>query len=138
MHFLRLVLLFFFFFSTWTVTSHEFTVHDKNTIHALFTDLTILFTHLKIILLQCFQFSVSTKISCIQMDPKTLLIYVLYHLHRFGIRALAWILLYIAPQNPLKLFFLSPLKKIQIKFIKLFPSPSWPPLSKNSQGKPCN
>ena len=31
-------------------------------------DPTALFTHLKIILLQCFQFS--TKISCIQMDPK--------------------------------------------------------------------
>ena len=33
--------------------------------------LTILFIHLKIILLQCFQFqfSVSTKISSIQMDP---------------------------------------------------------------------
>ena len=29
-----------------------------------------LFTRLKIILLQYFQFSVSTKISCIQMDPK--------------------------------------------------------------------
>ena len=33
---------------------------------------TALFTHLKIILLQCFQFSVSTKISCIQMDPQYL------------------------------------------------------------------
>ena len=31
---------------------------------------TILFTHLKIILLQYFQFSVSAKISCIQTDPK--------------------------------------------------------------------
>ena len=29
-----------------------------------------LLTHLKIILLQCFQFSVSVKISCIQTDPK--------------------------------------------------------------------
>ena len=33
--------------------------------------LTVLFTHLKIILLQCFQFSVSIKISRIQMDPWT-------------------------------------------------------------------
>ena len=32
--------------------------------------LTVLFTHLKIILLQCFQFSISSKISCIQTDPK--------------------------------------------------------------------
>ena len=31
--------------------------------------LTVLFTHLKIILLQCFQFSVSAKISSIQTDP---------------------------------------------------------------------
>ena len=31
--------------------------------------LTALFTHLKIILLQCFQFSISAKISCIQTDP---------------------------------------------------------------------
>ena len=33
-------------------------------------NLTILFTHLKIILLQCFQFSVFNKISCIQTDLK--------------------------------------------------------------------
>ena len=32
--------------------------------------LTALFTHLKIILLQCFQFSVFSKINCIQTDPK--------------------------------------------------------------------
>ena len=32
-------------------------------------ELTALFTHLKIILLQCFQFSVSAKISYIQTDP---------------------------------------------------------------------
>ena len=31
--------------------------------------LTVLFTYLKIILLQCFQFLVSIKISCIQNDP---------------------------------------------------------------------
>ena len=30
---------------------------------------TALFTHSKIILLQCFQFSVFSKISCIRMDP---------------------------------------------------------------------
>ena len=60
-----------FFFLAWTVTSHEFTKQGtKNTVHALFTGLTVLFTHLKIILLQCFQFSVSTKISYIQTDPK--------------------------------------------------------------------
>ena len=33
---------------------------------------TVLFTHLKIILLQCFQFSVSATISSIQMDPRSL------------------------------------------------------------------
>ena len=32
--------------------------------------LTTLFTHLKIILLQCFQFSIFNKINCIQMDLK--------------------------------------------------------------------
>ena len=31
---------------------------------------TILFTHLKIILLQCFQFLIFNKINCIQMDLK--------------------------------------------------------------------
>ena len=41
----------------------------KNTIHALFTGPTILFTHLKIILLQYFQFLVLAKINCIQTDP---------------------------------------------------------------------
>ena len=50
----------FFFPSAWTVTLHEFTVHESQA----------LFTYLKIILLQCFQFSVSAKISCIQSDPK--------------------------------------------------------------------
>ena len=59
----------FFFYSAWTVTSHVSTVQRKNTvyalfihgsrtIYALFTDPTALFTHLKIILLQCFRFSV--------------------------------------------------------------------------------
>ena len=32
--------------------------------------LTVLFTHLKIILLQCFQFSIFNKINYIQMDLK--------------------------------------------------------------------
>ena len=59
---------FFFFPYTWT-TSHGFTVQGtKITIHALFINIhtlknikmgpTVLFTHLKIILLQYFQFSV--------------------------------------------------------------------------------
>ena len=40
----------------------------NGTIHAPFTSPTTLFTHLKIILLQYFQFSVSAKISCIRLD----------------------------------------------------------------------
>ena len=40
------------------------------TIHALFMSLMTLFTHLKIILLQCFQFLVSGTISSIQTDLK--------------------------------------------------------------------
>ena len=42
---------------------------QKNTVHVMFAGPTTLFTQLKIILLQCFQFSVSVKISCNQMDP---------------------------------------------------------------------
>ena len=42
------------------------TVHEKNKIKM---GLTVLFTNLKIILLQYFQFSVSAKISCIRTDP---------------------------------------------------------------------
>ena len=60
---------FFFFFLAWIVISYEFTMHEtKITIHALFINIhtlknikmgpTVLFTHLKIILLQYFQFSV--------------------------------------------------------------------------------
>ena len=65
---------FFFFPSASIVTSHEFTVHEtKNTIHALFMGPTTLFIHLKIILLQCFQFSISAKISCIQTNHKHLM-----------------------------------------------------------------
>ena len=61
--------VFFFFPCTWTVKSHDFTVQDKKhcsyTVHGSHT----LFTNLKIILLQCFQFSVSATISSIQTDP---------------------------------------------------------------------
>ena len=73
----------FFFFSTrncwlcqlWTM--HTYTVHRSHKFHfsttfSLKMGPTILFTHLKIILLQCFQFqfSVSATISSIQMEPK--------------------------------------------------------------------
>ena len=51
----------------WTVNA-LFT-HCADTVHILKMDLTVLFTHLKIILLQCFQFSVSATISSIQTDP---------------------------------------------------------------------
>ena len=61
-------------------------MHYFNTVHALFMrptatlfkknilkiGPTVLFTHLKIILLQCFQFSVSTTMSLIQTDPRLL------------------------------------------------------------------
>ena len=68
---------FFFFPSVWTVKSHEFTIQGtKSIVHVLFTGLTILFTHLKIILLRCFQFSVSVKISCIHTEPKSLMIFI--------------------------------------------------------------
>ena len=58
--FIFCVYVFSHFFSyVWTIKSHEFTVQGtKNTVHALFTGPIALFTHLKIILLQCFQFSV--------------------------------------------------------------------------------
>ena len=61
----------FFFPYVWTVISHDFIVQGtKNIVHALFTDPTILFTYLKIILLQCFQFSISAIISSIQNGLK--------------------------------------------------------------------
>ena len=77
--------VFFFFQSVWTVTA-LFTQMDSlyRGQNALFTGPTTtlfwkkkiikmgptaLFTHLKIILLQCFQFSVFSKISCIWTDP---------------------------------------------------------------------
>ena len=75
----------FFFFlacmnSNFTVHAHGFTVHEiRCTVHRTYNNFmkkkilkmgtTALFTHLKIILLQCFQFSVFSKISCIRMDP---------------------------------------------------------------------
>ena len=65
----------FFFFSahmnsniTWIYCAGD-KIHCLCTVYALFTGSTALFTHLKMILLQCFQFSVSAKISCIQTDP---------------------------------------------------------------------
>ena len=85
--------LFFFFFFAFTSFKLEtkFTVHETYvTVHALFRYClytvhethshfiqkkilkigpTVLFTYLKIILLQCFQFSVPATISSIQMDP---------------------------------------------------------------------
>ena len=74
---LRVFLPFFFFFSRnfwpilpWTV--HHSTIHGSHELHfsasfSLKTGPAALFTHLKIILQKCFQFSV--KISCIQTDP---------------------------------------------------------------------
>ena len=44
---------------------------------------------------------------------KTLLIYVLYHLHHFSIRVLTWILVYVTPQNPPQTFFPLTSKKKQ-------------------------
>ena len=49
---------FFFFFFSLHMNSVGDKKHCSRTVYALFTDPTILFTHLKIILLQCFQFSV--------------------------------------------------------------------------------
>ena len=77
---------FFFFFSFFfprafyflrqlsQFTHYNSTVHDTHN-HFISKKIlkmgpTILFTHLKIILLQYFQFSILTKISCIQIDPK--------------------------------------------------------------------
>ena len=67
----------FFFFCpcAWTVKSlcrgqKTPFIDCSYTVHALFMGSTTLFTHLKIILLQCFQFSVSATISSIQTDHK--------------------------------------------------------------------
>ena len=75
----------FFFFSTrininCTVHVHGFTVQEKKcTVHRTYNHfiekyilkmrMTTLFTHLKIIFLQSFKFSVFSKISCIGKDP---------------------------------------------------------------------
>ena len=78
-----LFLSFFFLFSRISGRQLSLFTHSSSTVHTLFIgptttlfrkkilkmDLTALFTHLKIILLQCFQFSISAKISCIQTDP---------------------------------------------------------------------
>ena len=67
--------------SNYTVHKHGFTIQEtKCTVHWTYNHFiqkknikngshTALFTHLKIILLQCFRFSVFSKISCIQTDP---------------------------------------------------------------------
>ena len=61
-------------------------------------DPTVLFTHLKIILLQCFQFLVSAKISCIQLDPEIAFhicvsfFFLLLHTHLGGQRLLFMLL----------------------------------------------
>ena len=62
---MKCTFFFFFFFFLACVSA----LGDKCIIHVLKMDLTVLFTHLKIILLQCFRFSILAKISCIQMDP---------------------------------------------------------------------
>ena len=69
----------FFFFSsrvfcflrqiTLFITVHRTHSHFIQEKKILKMGFMVLFTHLKIILLQCFQFSVLTKISCIQTDP---------------------------------------------------------------------
>ena len=79
----RFSFFFFFVFSSTrgSTGDRSYCSYCAVTVHALFRSVyhfsaifslkmgpTALFTHLKIILLQCFQFS--TKISCIQMDPK--------------------------------------------------------------------
>ena len=80
-------MVFFFFFlarmnSNRTVHAHGFKVQETQyTVHGTHNHFIqkkilkmgpmTLFTHLKIILLQCFQFLVFSKISCIQTDPKS-------------------------------------------------------------------
>ena len=82
---LSLTFPFFFFLSkrmnsNSTVHAQGFTVQEKKcTIHRTYNHFilkkilkmgpTSLFTHLKIILLQCFQFTVFSKISCIRTNP---------------------------------------------------------------------
>ena len=77
-HFCVFLLLFLFFYSiTWDVICQWVPCTVHGTHKPLFSQklslkigLTTLFTHLKIILLQCFQFSVFNKISGIQTHPK--------------------------------------------------------------------
>ena len=67
----------FFSRSCWLFSREHCTIHETYKLHfsvtfSLKMGPMVLFTHLKIILLQCFQFLVSVKISCIQMDPKSM------------------------------------------------------------------
>ena len=62
--------------------------------------LTVLFTHLKIILLQCFLFSVFSKICCIRMDPTYFenltvdYMFVIFLAHMLGFVLIGYYLLY--------------------------------------------
>ena len=71
---------FFFFLRVNSNITWFYYVGDKKhctcTVHVLFTGSTTLFTHLKIILLQCFQFSISVKMSSIQTNPIYIYIYI--------------------------------------------------------------
>ena len=74
----RPLFFFFFLFSqrvnskiTWIYYTRN-KKHCSRTIHGSHDT----FTHLKIILLRYFQFSVSAKISCIQTEPKSLMIFI--------------------------------------------------------------
>ena len=64
--------IFFFFLHVNSNITWFYCAVDKKycsyTVYILFTGPTTLFTHLKIILLQCFQFSVSATISSIQTE----------------------------------------------------------------------
>ena len=86
---------FFFFFFSATMVDPFFCeqVHCSRTykLHFLSTfslkiGPTVLFTHLKIILLQYFQFSIFnfSKISSIQTDPKNLVYFLVYHMHQIS------------------------------------------------------
>ena len=56
-------------------TVHALFTHCSCTVYALFTDLTILFTYLKIIFLQYFQFSISTTINESKLNLRLTLTY---------------------------------------------------------------
>ena len=102
--------IFFFFFTHFLLFKTNNTVH--NTVHGthshfiikkiLKMGLMVLFTHLKIILLQYFQFSISAKRSCIQTDPKstwpcifTIKFYYIVYIYIKTIEWLHYITLYI-------------------------------------------